>query len=87
MSFLPTTAPPGNPPERIFANVVMSGVTPTAFCSPPGDTRNPVTTSSKIKMVPACLVSSRRCRKKDVTIGILPKLAPVGSRITAAISL
>ena len=31
--------------------VVMSGVIPNRCCAPPGDHRNPVMTSSKIKMV------------------------------------
>ncbi len=49
MSLRPVTAPPGNPPARIFANVVRSGRMPYSACAPPGETRKPVTTSSKIK--------------------------------------
>ena len=32
---------------------------PYSACAPPGDTRKPVTTSSKINKTPCCLVSSR----------------------------
>ena len=64
----------------------MSGVTPSAACAPPGDTRNPVTTSSKISTVPLAVLSSRSRRRKSGRIGIRPKLAPVGSMMTAAIS-
>ena len=65
MSLRPATAPPGMPPATIFASVVISGVIPSAACTPPGDTRKPVTTSSKISTVPACLVRSRRTCKND----------------------
>ena len=61
----PTTAPPGSPPERILASVVRSGVMPSASCAPPGATRKPVTTSSKISSAPARRVSSRSAATND----------------------
>jgi hypothetical protein len=56
---LPATAPPGRPPARIFAIVVRSGVTPSFACTPPGDQRKPVITSSKIRTTPCCSVMAR----------------------------
>ena len=55
----------------------MSGVTPIAACNPPGETRNPVTTSSKIRIVPACVVRSRNCRRNE---GSDRHLAETGAR-------
>jgi hypothetical protein len=52
MSRLPHSAPPGSPPATIFASVVISGVMPKRAWAPPGDQRNPVITSSKIRTEP-----------------------------------
>ena len=86
MSSRPATAPPGSPPERILARVVTSGVTPAFSWAPPGATRKPVTTSSKMRRAPALRVSSRRASRKEGGVGTTPKWPPVGSRMTAATS-
>ena len=83
---MPATAPPGNPPATILAKVARSGVTPASACAPPGETRNPVTTSSKIKSVSVDFVSSRKKLRKPGATGTIPVEDPVGSRITAAMS-
>ena len=50
-SFAPY-APTGNPPPMILPRHVMSGTTPYIVCAPPGWTRKPVITSSKINRGP-----------------------------------
>ena len=86
MSLRPTTQAPGRPPATILAKLDRSGVMPNATCAPPGETRNPVTTSSKISSAPYCVVSRRSpCRNSGVS-GTWPKLEPVGSTMIAAIS-
>ena len=52
-------APQGKPPPRILPSVVRSGVMPKTRCAPPSDSRKPVITSSKIRMVPWREVTSR----------------------------
>ena len=74
------------PPATIFAKVERSGRTPKAPCAPPGETRKPVTTSSRISSVPARSVAARSACRNSGRNGTCPKLAPVGSRITAATS-
>ncbi len=69
MSLRPVTAPPGKPPARILARVVRSGRMPYSACAPPGDTRKPVTTSSKISSTPCCRVSSRSAVRNAGSIG------------------
>src|SRR4030067_833445 len=48
----PATAPPGSPPASTLARQVRSGTTLYSFCAPPGETRKPVTTSSKMRKTP-----------------------------------
>ena len=60
----PATAPPGRPPARILASVVRSGVMPNCAWAPPGATRKPVITSSRISSTPCAAVSSRRLARK-----------------------
>ena len=50
MSRRPASAPPGKPPATIFAIVHRSAVIPKACCAPPGLKRNPLMTSSKIRI-------------------------------------
>jgi hypothetical protein len=61
-------------------------VTPASSWAPPGETRNPVTTSSKINRAPAWTVASRRNSRKPGAMGTVPKCPPVGSTMTAAVS-
>ena len=49
MSARPAMAAPGRPPAAIFARAVRSGRTPKCAWAPPGATRKPVTTSSKMR--------------------------------------
>src|SRR3972149_6859735 len=86
MSARPVTPPPGRPPARILASGVRSGVTPYSACAPPGETRKPVTTSSKMRTVLWRAVAWRRSARKPSRRGSVPQDAPVGSRITAATS-
>ena len=76
----PAPPPPGAPPARIFARVVRSGATPIAPCTPPGDTRKPVTTSSNIRMTSCLFVTSRRPFRNSALIGTIPVAPPRGSR-------
>ncbi len=84
MSLRPATHAPGIPPATIFAKLERSGRMPYSTCAPPEDTRNPVTTSSKISSVPVASVTRRSSCRNSGRIGTCPKLDPVGSRMTAA---
>ena len=55
----PTSAATGNPFAMALPSTVRSGSTPSSPCAPPGPTRNPVITSSKISTVPVSSQSSR----------------------------
>ena len=50
----------------------MSGVIPSTACMPPGETRNPVTTSSKTSRVPAAVQAARAAAMNPRIEGELP---------------
>src|SRR5580704_463767 len=51
--------PPGSPPAITLPRMLISGVIPSVDCIPPGATRKPVTTSSKMSTVPLALHAAR----------------------------
>ena len=48
----PQTTPIGMPPATVLPYTTMSARTPKNSCAPPGASRNPVYTSSKIRGTP-----------------------------------
>ena len=63
ISLRPPTAATGTPAPSAFASTVRSGRMPNSSCAPPGATRIPVSTSSKISTAP-CSVASSRMRSR-----------------------
>ncbi len=63
---------------------VRSGVMANASCAPPQPSRNPVITSSKIKMAPTRSHSERSPARKPSTGWTRPMLAATGSTMTHA---
>ena len=59
---------------------------PKARCAPPRETRKPVTTSSKTRMMPFLAVASRSASRNSRLCGTVPKPEPVGSMMAAAMS-
>ena len=50
----------------------MSGVIPSTACIPPGETRNPVTTSSKTSSVPVAVHAARAAAMNEGIEGSWP---------------
>ena len=65
----PATAPDGNPPAITLPRTLMSGMIPSTDCIPPGETRNPVTTSSKTSTVPVAVHAARAAAIKAGSSG------------------
>jgi len=61
ISVLPAKQATGYPFPRDFAKVARSGVTPNRSWAPPGATRKPVFTSSRIRRIPWSEHNWRRC--------------------------
>ena len=73
-------------PPMILPKVVRSGRMPSRSWAPPGATRKPVMTSSKIRIAPWRAVSSRKPARKPGAGNTSPMLPTYGSTMTAAIS-
>ena len=86
ISARPPNAAAGKPPPIILPMVVRSGRMPNNSCAPPLATRNPVITSSKIKIAPASLHAVLSDSRKPSTGGTMFILPAIGSTITQAIS-
>ena len=82
ISARPPNAPTGRPPPMILPSVVRSGRMPSRSCAPPGATRKPVMTSSKIRSAPWRFVSSRRPARKPGLGSTSPMLPAYGSTMT-----
>src|SRR5436190_1861496 len=76
----PTSAAPGSPPATAFARHVMSAVTPKYSCAPPGASRKPVTTSSKIRTTPFSFVSWRSALRNAGFVGTVIERDAAGER-------
>ena len=76
-----------NPLPNAFPSVVISGFIPKCFWAPPGDTLNPVTTSSKISGTLFSFVIFLMSERKLFSGKINPIFARIGSTITPATSL
>ena len=71
------------PPPTYLPSVLRSGSIPSLAESPPGCSRE-VITSSKISTMPRACVSSRSMARKSGLAGMPPPPPSIGSRITAA---
>jgi hypothetical protein len=72
ISFFPPTADMTNPLLNALAKVVRSGLIPKCCCAPPGDTLNPVTTSSKIKGMLFSLVIFLKSERNFFQVKLIP---------------
>ena len=73
------------PPPITLPSVVRSGRTPYSAWAPPGATRNPVITSSKMSTAPCSSQHSRSASRKPGTGGTQFMFPATGSTITPAI--
>ncbi len=84
ISLDPAIAPTGKPPPKILPKTVMSGNTLKNCCAPPGESLNPVMTSSKTSKAPFSEHSSLNAFKNSFSAGMQPPAPSTGSTTTAA---